>query len=79
MLIMQRRSNTAPTQTDDFNVSSLEVIIHEHKKLGEGGFGQVFQAAWLGAAIAVKVMEKGVPPKVQPVAPIRRSCSLQFM
>lgn len=64
MLVMQRRSKVAPPPPDDFTVTSLEVIIHEHTKLGEGGFGQVFRAAWLGAMVAVKVMEKGVPPRV---------------
>lgn len=50
---------------DDFRVTSLEVIIHEHKKLGEGGFGQVFRAVWLGTPVAVKVLEKGVPLAVR--------------
>ena len=65
MRAMQRRSGAMPTAMDDFRVTSLEVIIHEHKKLGEGGFGQVFRAVWLGTAVAVKVMERGVPLAVR--------------
>lgn len=65
MRAMQRRSNALPATTDEFRLTSLEVIIHEHKKLGKGGFSQVFRADWLGTVVAVKVMEKGVPAAVR--------------
>lgn len=65
MRAMQRTTGPLPSNHDDFNISSLEVIIHEHRKLGEGGFGQVYHATWLGTAVAVKVTERGVPAKVR--------------
>lgn len=71
MRAMQRTTGPIQTPSDDFTISSLEVIIHENRKLGEGGFGQVFHATWLGTAVAVKVAERGLPAKVR--TPIKLS------
>ena len=62
---MQRRSGPLQTIPDDYVITSLEVVIHEHERLGAGGFGQVFRADWRGTVVAVKVMDQNVPPRVR--------------
>jgi predicted unusual protein kinase regulating ubiquinone biosynthesis (AarF/ABC1/UbiB family) len=64
MHAMQRRSGGMTTMPDLFLITSLDVVIHHDKKVGEGGFGQVYEADWQGNAVAVKVLEKGIPPSV---------------
>ncbi|KDQ51910.1 hypothetical protein JAAARDRAFT_184749, partial [Jaapia argillacea MUCL 33604] len=41
-----------------------EVIIDFSAALGAGGFGTVYQGRWQGHLVAVKVLERGVPPKM---------------
>jgi serine/threonine protein kinase len=65
MRAMQRRSGAMKVIPDEFVITSLDIIIHHDKKLGEGGFGKVFQAEWHGITVAVKVLEKGTPPLVR--------------
>lgn len=50
---------------DEHTITSLEVIVHHHKKLGDGGFASVFEADWSGSKVAVKELIKGVPPSVR--------------
>ncbi|KDQ12658.1 hypothetical protein BOTBODRAFT_414223 [Botryobasidium botryosum FD-172 SS1] len=61
MQAMQRRSNGKRIIPDVFIITSLDIVIHQDKKLGVGGFGQVFEADWQGTTVAVKVLEKGIP------------------
>jgi hypothetical protein len=44
-------------------ITSLDVIIHWDRKLGLGGFAEVYVGTWQNTAVAVKVLE-GVPPQV---------------
>ena len=64
MHAMQRRSGGMKSTPDVFVITSLDVVIHHDKKLGEGGFGQVFQGDWQGTSVAVKVLDRGTPPFV---------------
>jgi len=64
MHAMQRRSGDPRVAPDQFVITSLDVVIHHHKKLGQGGFGQVFEGEWQGNSVAVKVLDKGVTPSV---------------
>jgi hypothetical protein len=64
ILAMQRRSGGMTSIPDAFVITSLDVIIYRDKKVGEGGFGQVFEAEWQGSRVAVKILDKNVPPFV---------------
>lgn len=61
---MQRRSGRVKMLPDEFVITSLDVIIHHDRKLGAGGFAEVFEADWRGTRVAVKVLEKGLPASV---------------
>lgn len=61
---MQRRSGPLRFVPDVFVITSLDVIIRYDKKLGEGGFTRVYEGLWGRSKVAVKVMERGVPPSV---------------
>ena len=61
---MQRRSGPIRVIADKYLITSLDIIIKHDKKLGEGGFAQVYEGDWKGTRVAVKVMEKGIPPEV---------------
>ena len=45
---------------DEFIITSLEIIIHHDRKLGEGGSGQVYEGDWNGNRVAVKTLDKTV-------------------
>jgi hypothetical protein len=64
MSAMQRRSGGLECVPDVFVITSLDVVIHRDKKLGQGGFGQVYQGEWQGTRVAVKILERNVPPFV---------------
>lgn len=64
MHALQRRSGPLRIIPDVFVITSLDVIIHYDKKLGQGGFTSVYEAHWRGTRVAVKVMERGVPASV---------------
>lgn len=64
MHLMQRRSGPLRFVPDVFVITSLDVIIRYDKKLGEGGFTRVYEGLWGRSKVAVKVMERGVPPSV---------------
>lgn len=66
---MQRRSGAMKMTPDEFAITSLDIIIHHDRKLGEGGFGQVFQAEWQGITVAVKLFRNGIPPLVNNANP----------
>jgi hypothetical protein len=70
MHAMQRRSGGMKCTPDLFVITSLDVVIYHDRKLGEGGFGQVYQGDWQGTTVAVKVLERGTPPFVS-FLPIR--------
>jgi hypothetical protein len=61
---MQRRSGGLSLVPDVFVITSLDVIIHTTKKLGDGGFSKVFEGQWQGSSVAVKVLDSGVPSAV---------------
>ena len=61
---MQRRSGRLKMIPDEFVITSLDVIIHYDRKLGAGGFAEVFEADWRGTRVAVKILERGLPPSV---------------
>ncbi|KDQ53713.1 hypothetical protein JAAARDRAFT_421365 [Jaapia argillacea MUCL 33604] len=48
---------------DTFVIPPLEVNIDFGAGLGGGGFGTVYQGHLRGHLVAVKVLEKGLPPK----------------
>lgn len=62
---MQRRSGGVSTIPDEFVITSLDVVIHRDKKLGEGGFAQVFKADWQGITVAVKTLDRSIPTAVK--------------
>lgn len=62
---LERRTGKRRNPPDVFSITSLDVIIYEEKKLGSGGYGQVYLGDWLGTTVAVKVLEKGLPPSVR--------------
>ena len=62
---MQRSSGQTPLTLDRFLITSLDVIIYHHKKLGVGGFGQVYEGSWNGTTVAVKIIDAGIDPKVK--------------
>ena len=68
MHAMQRRSGAMRLIPDEFVITSLDIIIHEDEKLGEGGFGRVFRGDWQGVVVAVKVFEKGISQPVSMVS-----------
>lgn len=57
MHAMQRRSGDLRSIPDVFDITSLDVIIFHHKKIGEGGCGTVYAADWRGTTVAVKVFK----------------------
>ena len=61
---MQNRSGGLKETPDEFVITSLDVIIHHDRKLGTGGFAEVFEGDWRGTRVAVKTLEKGVPASV---------------
>jgi serine/threonine protein kinase len=61
---LERRTGVSRAPADTFQITSLDVIVHDHQKLGSGGFGQVYVGDWHGVAVAVKVFERGVPQSV---------------
>ena len=62
---MQRRSGQVGYFDDEFAITSLDIIIHRDKKLGQGGFACVFEADWKGAKVAVKELEREVSASVR--------------
>jgi hypothetical protein len=64
---MKQRIETHAAALDDFQVTPFDVIIYEHKSLGRGGYGRVYEGNWLGTVVAVKVFERGIPQSVRVV------------
>jgi hypothetical protein len=65
MNAMQCRSGGLRTKPDSFVVTSLDIIIYHDKKIGEGGFGHVYEVDWGRTRVAVKILDKGTPPFVR--------------
>lgn len=61
---MERFSGGLQPTPDLFTITSLDVIIYQDKKIGEGSFGQVYEAEWQGSRVAVKVLDKSISPFV---------------
>ncbi|TFK52892.1 kinase-like protein [Heliocybe sulcata] len=57
---MVRISGPMATIPEDFVITAFDIIVHEDKKLGQGGFATVYQGDWKGAVVAVKVIDSGV-------------------
>ena len=67
MNIMQRRSNDYSNGLqvpDEFVITSLEIVVHRHVRLGAGGLAEVYEAEWNKTKVAAKIFPKGVPPSV---------------
>ncbi|PSS36757.1 hypothetical protein PHLCEN_2v1388 [Hermanssonia centrifuga] len=58
---IQRRSGPMKITPDAFVITSLDIVIHDDRKLGEGGFASVFEGDWRGTKVAVKLLERGIP------------------
>ena len=65
MTAMQRRSGPLRISATESVLTSLDVIIDHERKLGHGGFAEVYEGDWKGTKVAVKVLEKGVPSSVR--------------
>lgn len=65
---MQRVSGQPRYETDSYLITSLEIIIDRDRRLGSGGYGEVFEGDWHGSRIAVKVLDRGLPESVRPLA-----------
>ncbi len=64
---MQRISGQPRYDTDIFVITSLEVIVDKDRRLGCGGFGEVYEGDWHGTRVAVKVLDKGLPESVSAI------------
>lgn len=64
MYALQRRSGPLKYAPDTTIITSLEVVIRKDRKLGIGGYGQVFEGEWKNTAVAVKVLDQSVPESV---------------
>jgi hypothetical protein len=57
MQAMLRSPHCRPAVSDVFELSSLDVVIHYNKKLGEGRFGKLFRGDWQGTAVVVRILD----------------------
>ena len=67
MLVIEKRAQERLGELqvpDEFVITSLEIVVHRHIKLGSGGFAEVYEADWNKAKVAVKIFPKGVVPGV---------------
>ncbi|KDQ50015.1 hypothetical protein JAAARDRAFT_142588 [Jaapia argillacea MUCL 33604] len=53
---------TTPSNT--FVINADEVEIDRNTLLGQGGFGDVYRGSWGGHTVAIKVLLRGIPPKL---------------
>lgn len=68
MRVIQRRSRDSLKGLevpDELVITSLEIVVHKHMKLGAGGFAEVFEADWNKTRVAVKIFPHGVTPSVR--------------
>ena len=61
---LERRSTRSHRLPDEFVITSLDILVHHHLKLGQGGFAKVYEADWKGTRVAVKELERGIPVSV---------------
>ena len=64
-----RTPSSALDIPDEFVITSLEIVVHRHARLGMGGFAEVYEADWNRTKVAVKIFPRGVIPSVRP--PVR--------
>ena len=66
MHAIQRRSSDLLDSSllSQWTITSLDIVILYHKKLGEGGFAEVYEANWNGSRVAVKVFPRGIAKEV---------------
>jgi len=57
---MQRKSGKMRHTPNELMVTSLDVVVHHDRKLGSGGFAEVYECTWKGIRAAVKVLDKGI-------------------
>ncbi|KDQ50010.1 hypothetical protein JAAARDRAFT_609550 [Jaapia argillacea MUCL 33604] len=55
-------TTTSPSNT--FVINPNEVEIERNVLLGQGGFGDVYRGNWEGHPVAIKVLLRGIPPKI---------------
>ena len=60
---------------EEFVITSLEIVVHEHLKLGDGGFADVFEAEWNKTVVAVKLFPRGVPRTVS----VKIACTVNIV
>ena len=64
MQALERRSNRSHRLPDEFVITTMDIIVYHHLKLGQGGFAKVYEADWRGTRVAVKELESGIPTSV---------------
>jgi predicted Ser/Thr protein kinase len=57
---MPSRSGSFKAVPEVFAIKPLDVVIHYDRMLGEGRFGQVYEAKWQGITVAVKLFNRSV-------------------
>ena len=48
------KAESIPAPQDSFSMTEFDIVLYENKKLGEGGFGEVFEGNWHGTKVAIK-------------------------
>ena len=49
------KAESIPPPQDAFSMTEFDIVLYENrKKLGEGGFGEVFEGNWHGTKVAIK-------------------------
>lgn len=58
---MQQISGPLRYSNEEHLVTSLEIIVDRNRKLGSGGYADVFEGDWYGTRVAVKILHQDLP------------------